>query len=609
MLSLPPALSSWSAELDLFPTEIASALAPLVLRLDRIIGPLRSSQRRGDGEPDGVDGLARRGSYERLLISEWLLADEIPLEFARRAANNEHTFLQIARREPQGAPLCVALFDTGPNQIGAPRLAHLAALVVLFRRAQNGGAHFRWGVFQDDNLHETLTESNIRALILARSSREANRDDWTRWRDVVQGFNAKEPPELWIVGGERLQREHRVLDVQDAHVSLLQIRDDWEVSSRQVWAQVLTREETKREIALELPDEKLCAQLLRDPFSVVAAEGKRTNSRYASAGNFIWGGEGKLLSRSVDGRTLVVYPVPNSPRAQVGKPKLYRPDNGDKLVAAGTARKATIAVTLVSPKEIAVQAWGKGASSVPQGRFTLPFALPESRDETLLSCGLLPNAKSPTLLVLLPGRRLLKIATRWNQDGSGSAKLNHEIHFENQNTLALQIRANDAVFVSANDGVFSLKIGERIKLFRGGESSNQAFFGFYSTANNSLAPPTAIEEDNANRNWIVPRYEDSTPELPSQYRWFLPSSTRTQGVLSLPERWPTPALVTVEDERRVVLRGQDWTFELPTLGAPIEHVCASPFAPDFAMRTTTGEIAVYSLNHNAWTLRLSASET
>ena len=148
MIELPRALQPWAQELELFPSETASALAPLLPRLDRLVGPLRASPKWGRGEPDGFDGLSRRGIYDRLLVSEWLLADEAPLEFARRAATGEHAFLKLAQREPQSAPLSLAVFDAGPNQLGAPRLLHLAALVVLFRRAKNSGAYFRWGVLQ-----------------------------------------------------------------------------------------------------------------------------------------------------------------------------------------------------------------------------------------------------------------------------------------------------------------------------------------------------------------------------------------------------------------------------------------------------------------------------
>src|SRR5579863_2548513 len=80
-IELPRALAPWAEYLDIFPREVVVALGPIVQRLDAAIGPLRLRSRSGQGEPDGIDGLARRGTYERLLLTEWLLADEMPDEF------------------------------------------------------------------------------------------------------------------------------------------------------------------------------------------------------------------------------------------------------------------------------------------------------------------------------------------------------------------------------------------------------------------------------------------------------------------------------------------------------------------------------------------------
>ena len=184
MSELPPELARWESELAALPPELARALAPWVGRLAVAIGPWSDARGRGDGEPDGVGALSRRGSYERLLASEWLLADELPDEFLRRAASSEHLFLATVRRAPSGSRRCVALFDAGPSQLGAPRIAHLALLIVLARRARDAGARFSWGVLQSSPaLRENSDASAIRALLDARSVREAAREDLDGWRD------------------------------------------------------------------------------------------------------------------------------------------------------------------------------------------------------------------------------------------------------------------------------------------------------------------------------------------------------------------------------------------------------------------------------------------
>jgi hypothetical protein len=143
--ALPTALASWGPSLDALTPDVAAALGPVLLRLDELVA--RHSGVDGpEGEPDGVDGLARRGPPDRLLVSEWLLAEEHPDEFLRRAATGELLHLATARRHEPPHGVVRVLVDTGPDQLGAGRLVQLAALVVLHRRAARGGAELRVGV-------------------------------------------------------------------------------------------------------------------------------------------------------------------------------------------------------------------------------------------------------------------------------------------------------------------------------------------------------------------------------------------------------------------------------------------------------------------------------
>src|SRR5262245_5641181 len=99
-MELPRSLAPWSHQLSIFPRETSLAIGPLVQRIALAIGPMISRSSSVAGDPDGFSDLARRGSYERLVASEWLLAEEAPEEFLRRAAMGEHIFLKVARREP-----------------------------------------------------------------------------------------------------------------------------------------------------------------------------------------------------------------------------------------------------------------------------------------------------------------------------------------------------------------------------------------------------------------------------------------------------------------------------------------------------------------------------
>ena len=73
--------------LNLLPPEVAQSLGPWIDRLALALGPLRARVRVGQGAPDGYDGLASRGPFERLSVSDWALAEVVPEEFVRRAAS------------------------------------------------------------------------------------------------------------------------------------------------------------------------------------------------------------------------------------------------------------------------------------------------------------------------------------------------------------------------------------------------------------------------------------------------------------------------------------------------------------------------------------------
>src|SRR5262245_22810312 len=120
--ALPPELRPWAKPLAIFPAEVALSLGPLVRKVARMIGAWESQGSRLRGEPDGYDGLARKGPLERLLPSEWLLALELPDEFIRRAASSEQAFFALASRTPAGSRRSFALFDAGPSSLGGPRI-------------------------------------------------------------------------------------------------------------------------------------------------------------------------------------------------------------------------------------------------------------------------------------------------------------------------------------------------------------------------------------------------------------------------------------------------------------------------------------------------------
>lgn len=256
-MQLPESLQPWSHWLKWFAPEHLPLFADLLGRLNPVLGPLRGRQQGGVPEPDGLGDLQRRGPYERLLSSEWLLADEVPDEFLRRAAAGEHLFIAPQYRAREANRLIVVLLDAGPLQLGAARLVHLALLILLGRRAQEAGAELRWGVLQQaPQLHELDSPAQLRQLLNARTYEVVSDEHWQTWRDWLTE-QQHEAGECWVVG-QRLPKTDGQLCTHRAQVhrslDLKNLSFELQTSST-------------RRVSLPIPDEQLALQLLKGQFT------------------------------------------------------------------------------------------------------------------------------------------------------------------------------------------------------------------------------------------------------------------------------------------------------------------------------------------------------
>ncbi len=198
---IPPSLSAWSELLALFAEDLRPALADLTGTLQRLIGSAPTLPQSGSGEPAGYSGLSRRGIPERILLSEWLLASELPEEFLRRAASGQLSYLELERREKQPHSSIFVLFDTGPAQAGAPRIAQLAVLLVLLQRAQQAGVALSWGILQAPELGFRPVLPSREALLPLLSHRtwmSVEKKQWGGWKIPMDA-------ELWLVGSADLR--------------------------------------------------------------------------------------------------------------------------------------------------------------------------------------------------------------------------------------------------------------------------------------------------------------------------------------------------------------------------------------------------------------------
>lgn len=260
-MQLPDALKPWHPLLEGVAPELAEQLAAMLGRLQALVGPFRERTPNGPPEPDGLGDLQRRGPYERLLSSEWLLADEIPDEFLRRAAGGEHLFLAPQQRARHSSRLIVALFDAGPRQLGAPRLAHLAMLILLARRAREADGELRWGILQRPAWHDGLQgPADLTRVLEARSWTAAEPAHWQTWQAMIDALPA-EPDERWLIGGT----------AEDAGISHgLQITTHLDGKALEV---TLQQARSRRSLDLPLPPPAIGKRLLSGQFGLMTLPG------------------------------------------------------------------------------------------------------------------------------------------------------------------------------------------------------------------------------------------------------------------------------------------------------------------------------------------------
>lgn len=374
-MNLPASLAPWSLQLDLLPRELRLPLGALVQRLDLAIGPLLGSETYGLGEPDGFDGLARRGTYDRLLLSEWLLADEVPEEFMRRASGGEHAFLQMARVLPSEGRVSAAILDQGPSQLGAPRIVQLAALIVLDRRALAAGARFLWATAQsletaalaagEPEFFAGICATSFRRLLESRSVHfvsDAALAHGRAWLASQEGAD-----DLWLIGGRQLARLPAARGA-----SLLEVADDLDDTPRQVRAVLVSGGRPPAELRLELPEQQACVRLLRDPFTQATAVARQAPARYAVQSNLLFTQSGTKLMALADERTVVAYPVPNSPLAGAGKPRTYPAPESRKIVAAARSGKTNVVIsTGTGPRAVRLDRYGGRGAPLAAGEYVL----------------------------------------------------------------------------------------------------------------------------------------------------------------------------------------------------------------------------------------------
>jgi hypothetical protein len=152
----------------------------------------------------------------------------------------------------------LAVFDSGPGQLGAPRIAQVAVWIALTRRAAAAGLGFAWGILQEPGEAPAsgITPEGLLRLLGSRTPHEAGGEQLTAWRGRLETWT--EVAEIWMIGPPRLGSPPTL-----PGASLLQLWDDLTPGERRVGFAIRTGAGTSIQSFLDLPDEADCVRLLR----------------------------------------------------------------------------------------------------------------------------------------------------------------------------------------------------------------------------------------------------------------------------------------------------------------------------------------------------------
>lgn len=591
-MNLPPSLAPWAGYLKIFPDEVSLALGPIIQRVSMLIGSPQPRLNEKEGEPDGFDGLNRRGTYERLLLSEWMLADELEDEFMRRAVMGEHLFLNRARSSPVGTRASMALFDAGPSQLGSPRIAHIAALIVLANRADSSGSSFSWGVLQQPEMptYRDVNASNIMSLLEARSHCEVSETEVAAWEEQLATWGGLD--DVWLIGGKRLSRLQT-----EKRSSRLYVEDVLQPGKRELTLSCNSASGFTSEVTLELPTNNISTRLLRDPFEAAVTEIKKTAASTYTGSGLLFDMTGTKLFTRTAKWGVTAFTVPNSPRAGTGPPKSYHTRKWQSVCAAGRVGRA---IALISPDDrlVHLEYCRQAPIKLPPGNYAgynnNVFFAPSADDDPLTPCFSLPWEGE---IAAVDGAGSLFRFERLKGEGKsfGAKPLSGTVHLIATNVLAVTILNSRLVYAGREwpDNEFRIvSIGKEISRktpFE--ENALRAFFGPPTKFSHPEFGLLALEQSEF--EWVV--ISDKGQKVLVK-----PSGAKVVGVLIDLHGPAEPGLLALEENRQTVtLNGRNWRKEILRAHAPVEHIALCQREPYIAYSTVDGEIVIYSVQHRA----------
>jgi hypothetical protein len=359
MSALPDALRPWREWLSWFDPELALQLGSLLQRLHPLMGPFRGTSQGGEPELEGLDDLRLRGSYEHLLASEWLLAEEMPDEFLRRAASGEHIFLAPRPRARRADRSIVALFDAGPFAVrraaaGAP--GHLDPA----RAARAAGAgRIPLGSLQSPGeLSEAVNTDHLKLLLQRRTFATPDAAGFAGWRTALDARHSG--GERWVIGSSFPQAD---LQAAPAFTHRVSLQRDLPGTALEV---SLFERGTERSVNLPLPEANAATPLLRGVFKTEASPAQFTKDTRPVALKRppVISFDGTRVAMALrDEWAALVFIVPRSVQDQPAVPRYQKWAAGyDALAMAFIGKR--MGVLLADHREL--RFWGSALAKTPR---------------------------------------------------------------------------------------------------------------------------------------------------------------------------------------------------------------------------------------------------
>ncbi len=577
-MKFPTSLTPWAKHLQIFPDEISLVLGGYVRKISPFISPINSSDENSDGEPNGYDGVNRRGIYERLLLSELALADDFGDEFIRRAVMGEHLFLNLAKISPSAKRVSIALFDAGAMQIGTPRIAHLAALIIFARRAEAADTMFLWGVLQNEKqlIISDDTESSVKILLESRTANDVCEEDVSAWREKLKEVHKMS--DVWLIGSEKLSQFEEAKGF-----SHLYIDETSDLEKLELNLKIKSASGIEKQIALELPPPNICTRLLRNPFETLSPIHTQTAKLDGNVTNFFFDATGTKLFAKLDSESILSFPVQN---VQQTSPIIYKSYTENSYVAIGRLKKAIAVAVKIDNQTIRFQ-YQKYGFNLKAGLYKMltgDFNFPQDEKNLLQIFASSPRPSKPDRAAILDAKGNLFSLEEKPDNSAGYFKLLATnvlaVTKTDKEFLYVGCKEKDEfhTFVSISDSIYS-------KSFTG-KRLNQAFFGRGEAGKKVLA----IEDTSGNWSFV----EDKDP-----FRIMPQPKGEVVGVYHDSRFAPKAGFFELMDDRKTI--EFSWAYgrrkHIMTADDEIVKIEFNPRSPIFAYQTASGELILYSLTH------------